>query len=324
MKLLQVAKKSVCLIKTKYKGMITLGTGFFIEFPTENGVLHGLITNNHVLKRKHLFSKSDPIFNIYFEEEREFHINSQDMNFIFSEKLIDITFIQLNDELIKKINPCFLTIDNRKCTEKESVLIIQYHKLVNGINDNQSIKYNKSILQEPSVTSGSIEYLSGINYYHSCSTYKGSSGSPLVNNSLKVIGIHKSFVREGNRRCATNINIVKYVISTAYKRKNENDIKNIRKLSQEYLEDLYNHNLKQMSKRLFKYSGNDSIPSLFFYRTNHAWYWTDNNIKKDDLKSLSQLKWTIIIPHEEVNNESLKPIHKNLIMWLKLSEFMYL
>jgi len=45
------------------------------------------------------------------------------------------------------------------------------------------------------------------------------------------------------------------------------------------------------------------------------------------MKTLKSLKWNIIIPHEEINNEknkSLSLIHRNLIMWLRLSEFMYL
>jgi len=42
------------------------------------------------------------------------------------------------------------------------------------------------------------------------------------------------------------------------------------------------------------------------------------------MKTLKSLKWEIIIPHEDLTNTDMDPIHRNLVMWLRQSEFMYL
>ena len=105
-----IAKQSVCIIKIKNeKGeIIKLGTGFFIELEIEdeNRILQGLITNNHVLNKDQLNLNCNNIFEIYFKEkDKIFVIHSDDMTFIFTEELIDITFIQFKKELSENINP---------------------------------------------------------------------------------------------------------------------------------------------------------------------------------------------------------------------------
>jgi len=137
-----IANKSVCIIKFKNKeNTLSMGTGFFVELQYENEVLKGLMTNNHVLSKNQLKSKNDPIFEIYFDENKEnFEINSNDMNFIFTEELIDITFIQFNDEIIKRINPFYLSIDNRKCVKMDQIMVIQYpvnKELLENIKNNK-------------------------------------------------------------------------------------------------------------------------------------------------------------------------------------------
>ena len=226
--LLKIANNSIFKIELKKEEDIIIGTGFFVEIEIENEILRGLMTNNHILGEKLLNSKSDSICKIYFEEGREFNINSENMDFVFTDKLIDVTFIQLKKEKIDKINPNFLKIEDSECTVNESIINIQYpikKESLNNINNNNSNKIcDLSILQERSIASGSIEYSSGINYCHSCPTREASSGSPLINNSLKVVAIHKS--SNSIKGYATKMTIAKYAIYIAYIRKNNNEINN--------------------------------------------------------------------------------------------------
>ena len=134
------------------------------------------------------------------------------------------------------------------------------------------------------MASGNIIHVSSdINYCHTCSTYFASSGSPLINSSLKVIGIHKS--SGDNENYATKISVAIYAIFTSYKRKYNNEIRD-------------------------------------------TWYWTDDkNLKDCEKTKLKNLKWKIIIPQEkqiDMKNHSLMSIHRILINWLRLSQFMYL
>lgn len=330
--LLKVANRSICIINFKNEeGYYKVGTGFFVEFQVENNLFRGLMTNNHVLYKNHLDSETDLGFEIFFEDRKEkFCINSNDMNFVFTEELIDITFIQLNDEIINKIDPYYLTVDERECIENDSIMVIQYpinRELVKDFKYNKIKSLKNPIVQELSITNGNIKDSFGINYSHSCSTYFASSGSPLFN-SLRVIGIHKS--SKGNVNYATKITVAKYAIYTSYIRKYKNEIRNslgiIKELSNDKIKELEKHRLIQQENNiLFKYEGNDIIPSLLFYRTQHAWYWTYYTINYDR-ENLKHLKWSIIIPHEtiDLNDASLLTIHKVLIMWLRISEFMYL
>ena len=332
-----IAKQSVCIIKIKNeKGeIIKLGTGFFIELEIEdeNRILQGLITNNHVLNKDQLNLNCNNIFEIYFKEkDKIFVIHSDDMTFIFTEELIDITFIQFKKELSENINPNYLKMYDEECINNDITTVIQYPV------DNNKTDY----VQKLSFSSEHIEYSSGINYSHKCSTFSASSGSPLVNNSLEVVGIHKSSLPNKNENYATKSTVAKYAICTAYLRRNKNEINNtinvIEELTEDRMEDIKNHNLiklkdpkdynlKKLNNNIFKFVGNDYIPSLLYYRTNHAWYWTNQITENYEMKTLKSLKWEIIIPHGEINNEenkSLSLIHRNLIMWLRLSEFMYL
>jgi len=201
------------------------------------------------------------------------------------------------------------------------------------------MKNKNDYVQNLSISPGYIKYLSGINYSHKCSTYDASSGSPLFNNSLEVVGIHKSKSEDKNENYATRSTVAKYAICTAYLRRNKNEINNaidvIEEISKEKMKDIKNHNLiilkdpkihnlKKLNNNIFKFIGNDFIPSLLFYRTNHAWYWTDQITDNYKMKTLKSLKWEIIIPHEKLINTDMEPIYRNLIMWLRLLEFMYL
>jgi len=252
-KFITVAEQSICIIIFENRiGKVELGTGFFIELEIEdeNGSLKGLMTNNHVLNKNKLNLNRNNIFEIYFKEKnKNFVIHSNDMTFIFTEELIDITFIQFKRELSEKINPNYLKIYEKECIINDITTVIQYPVDENSLkNMNNKNDYVPNL----SFSSGYIKYLSGINYCHTCSTYYASSGSPLVNNSLEVVGIHKSSSKDKNENYATKLTVAKYAIFTAYLRRNKNEINNtiniIEELTEDRMEDIKNHNLIKLKE----------------------------------------------------------------------------
>ena len=195
-------------------------------------------------------------------------------------------------------------------------------------------QYPKTIL---SFASGIIESSSGFNYFHNASTNSGSSGAPLINNNIKVIGVHKMGIISEKNNVATNLNIVKYAISTLFNKDYINDIKkareSTRKLSDDEIEELKKHGLKETSlSNMYKCPYFSSSSVMLFYRTNHGWYFTKKEKNKTNyvLKEIKLYNWTLINIYkkiEEIINEFGKELehrHELIISWLKISELMYM
>jgi len=293
---------SICKIET--------GTGFFIKFPIpwgNNNTLNGIITNNHVLNSSQL----TPGTSITISVESTHTININDSIFIFTSELIDVTFIQLSDEKINEINPCFLTPNDTDSKEGDLIYILQ-HPL------------GGELLFKP----GIIKKIHGIDYLHAVTTYFGSSGSPLINNDLKVTGVHKGFIDHNNTiyNVATRLSVVKYALYTSYNRRNIIGIERPRlpakELSTEEIEELENHGLQVLlsnDDKLFICKESEKLlSSVLFCRTNHAWYWTTlllNDFNKNDIINYFNnesgikryFKWTIINPYHNML------FHKNSI-----------
>jgi len=187
---------------------------------------------------------------------------------------------------------------------------------------------------------GRIENIHGFDYLHTCSTNAGSAGSPLLNDDSKVVGIHKTKLANENVNIATKISIVMYAINTLYNNRNLIEMEKAKQLpkelSEEEIDELRNHGLyKTLSPQLFISSKFDYYPELLFYRTNHAWYWTERSEifrkKKDfnDINKLKICKWSIIkiINENENNNEYYERLihrQKNIINFLKSTKLSYL
>eukprot|EP00833_Pecoramyces_ruminatium_P008856 jgi/Orpsp1_1/1182888/evm.model.c7180000083072.1 len=264
-----VSNNSLCKIKYKLnKDSIVVGTGFLIKFPLSfKGFLYGLITNNHVIEY------CDSNFEItIFMKNKNFSIKLNNSFFIFTSKLLDITFIQFTDDIINKINlnkKDFLCPYDKENEIGDNAYILQYPY-------GENIKFSNGI----------IKSYYGFNYLHTCLTYSGSSGSPLLNNDLKVIGVHcsKRTYKDNsinNIYIATKISVIEYAIRTLYNKRNLVGIEKINKtypkiLSSTEIEELKNHRIeeiKSQTRNLFKFSESNSS-TLLFYRSNHAWYWT--------------------------------------------------
>ncbi|KAG4083329.1 hypothetical protein H8356DRAFT_1357062 [Neocallimastix lanati (nom. inval.)] len=84
------------------------GTGFFIKLsiPSEQKPLYGLITNNHVLNSDYF--KNNDVVKISSNEKEDSFIIKLNNTFIFTSEFIDITFIQLSDDIYSKNPEIFL------------------------------------------------------------------------------------------------------------------------------------------------------------------------------------------------------------------------
>ena len=180
-------KTSICKIKCK-DGFYR--TGFFcnIQYGWDN-ILKVLMTTNHVLGedditlgKKISFSLNDE--NIFYE------IEIDESRRIFTDKKYDITIIQIKqNDNIKIDKNSFLNIDERLLKEnakeifkKEQIYLLHYSK-----DEKLIFSY------------GEIKNINEDNYtiQHLCNTEDISSGGPIINSRLQVIGIHTSDGPEG-------------------------------------------------------------------------------------------------------------------------------
>ena len=331
-KILELSEKSIGLISIEIfvneEKKIRKGTCFLvqIQLPLNEKPIYGFITNNHVLGSDNI---EDRKYKIEINN-KEVNIKRNERDFKFTCKLIDSTFIQITDDkFIKNENYLFieLCIENTdKLKENPEVFVIQYPGFKNSKKD---VFYS----------SGDIDHLSGFNIYHKASTGKGSSGSPLLNNKMKVIGLHKSASVSEDFNLATNINTIYYAINILYSKKYiypmEKFIKFPRELSNEENDELKNHGILETSvPYLYKCQYDcDSSSIILFYRTNHAWYCTkvpkNEKFKFKEIEEIELYKWRLFNFYKPIKenlgkmNNYLKHHHKVIFQWLKLSELMY-
>ena len=224
-------KYSTCFIEINNGG----GSGFFVELPipSEENPMSGLMTNNHVLDSK-CIQPGNTISIRLNEYKKEFVLNEKD--FIFTSELIDVTFIQLSNEIIDDIilncpiHFLYPRFDNHK--KGNLIYILQY--------PNKEFSYAK----------GRIQSITGFNYFHTASTERGSSGSPLLDREMGIIGIHKAGSESKKLNIATNINVIIYAIRLLYNKRYINDLNKAREPTKVLSED----ETKLLKKKWFKTS----------------------------------------------------------------------
>lgn len=218
--------------------------------------MYGIITCRHILPDKYL--RKDFKFKIKLNNRNdELQINLNSSKFIFSSRFIDITFIQLEDNIIDNLNlkkEHFLTPCN-DATEEEKIYVIQYPEGGNFME-----------------ASGYITSLYDFNYCHNVYTEYGSSGAPLFNKMYEVLGIHRGKTNEGIN-VATKYSKIEYAIRTFYNNKKSMMIENKyslerKKLSKEEINELENQGLEKLSNELFKFKKIKGFleKDLFFYQ----------------------------------------------------------
>lgn len=319
------------------------------------------MTNNHVINSN--FIENNEYFkinlNLLPEELEEdskisYKIPLDKNKFVFTSELIDVTFIELSEKDIKNPDFTFFDPDNDFNDESEQIYVFQYPE------------------GELSFSTGYIISSSCFNFCHTASTKCGSSGSPLLNKKMKVIGIHRGNYRTPDDEIlniGTKFSYVQNAINILFNKSYINDItkarKTARKLSDDEEKELENHGLNKMEEKelcnVYKcpYFSENYLGIMFYYRTNHGWYFTlrdDKNIKNKKENSLyfRTYSWIFINPYkkyEEIINEFKKLIfeeffneedkkhnmnrvlefynhldhrHELIISWLKASELMYM
>ena len=180
-------KKATCKILLKNEeGKIIYGSGFFCEILYFNKIIKVLFTNNHILDKDSI-KKGNIIQIVYKGDNKIIEIN--DKRFCKTSPTYDFTCIEILNE------------DN----------IEDFYEIEN-INNNY--KYNDNyiaIVQYPGggnmeIKTGHLIKIINYNIVHTVSTWKGSSGSPIILlSNFKVIGIHKSYDEKINSNIGTYI-----------------------------------------------------------------------------------------------------------------------
>ena len=179
-KILEQMKKNICKI---YIGD-NKGTGFFtqIPFPDKENKIPVLITNNHIIN-KGLFNSEIEI-SIYDISGRIKLDLSLSKRMKYTGEEYDITIIQILEK--DKINN-FLELDDKMLDN------IIYNKDNNNDYEDKTIYIIQYPQEGLSVSYGILKniYLDKTyKFIHTCSTNKGSSGSPIIGMNNKIIGIH--------------------------------------------------------------------------------------------------------------------------------------
>ena len=219
-KILEQMEKYICKININENQ----ATGFFCKFPIPNKdkMLHVYITNNHIINEEFLNKKNGKIkLDIKNEEDyKKLDLNDRKT---YTNKDYDVTIIELKEadgiknylELDDIIINDILNKENKiKEYKNETLYIIQYP--INKLSSSFGVL--SDILE-------SKKY----EFYHTCCTRAGSSGSPILNLKNKLIGIHKQAKKDKEYNIGTFLNFpIKDFIQIYYKNdNNDNKINNI-------------------------------------------------------------------------------------------------
>lgn len=307
--------KSTCIIEYINNNKRIKGTGFLVELPipNSNNPMKGLMTNNHILDHKILLKKE---ISLSFDlENKSFNLYPND-HLIFSDPFLDVTFIKLKDEELEELGLDCLEIHEEKSITT-GAFIVQYP---NGKN--------------LSIAQGKIKSRWGYNIFHTVSTDHGSSGGPLVLiNNNKIIGIHKSGMKELNCNAATNIQTIVEALRVIYNSKINNKLSIIKRartpLEDKEINELKDYGLIETnSPYIFISPRSEGVTPLWFYRTNHAWYWTPTEPKLGDIYTSN---WLIIYPGGSLKViggywHGQEPAKRNIVLihWLESTGLKYL
>ena len=145
------------------------GTGFFLEINDANlPFKRGLLTANHVL------DNNMEIRFLYKNENRTIEITKNRR--VFTDKNLDYTFIEILPE--DNINLFFklavLPNNDLQNLKKQEIILIQHTK--------HNLQFSSGYIIKT--------IAEGTTIHHNCSTFAGSSGSPILLIDLTVIGFH--------------------------------------------------------------------------------------------------------------------------------------
>ena len=193
-KLFEKGKLTTCKIITENGN----GTGFFCIIPFKYETIKMLFTNNHVLNKESI--KIGNIIKCAYKKEIKI-IEITKERFCNTNADLDYTCIQIfNDDKIED----FYEIENNKNPKdnysNEDICLMQYPK-----GGPLTLK------------TGHLKKIDEEEIQHSVTTFKGSSGSPIILllRDYKIIGIHKAAKNSLNLNIGTSM---KYIIQDINKK----------------------------------------------------------------------------------------------------------
>ncbi len=194
--------KGSCICKINGKGV---GTGFFCKMIYQNELVPVLITNYHVIDDK--FVQSNNSLKVYINEDYKFiNINKNKIIYLSSNNEYDLIVIRLQDGEIDhylKIDENIFKQNSEQAYKNEPIYILHYP----GKDEKAKISYGTG-----------IEKINEYDIKHLCNTEEGSSGSPILSATDKIIGIHKAANRKRGYNFGT---FLKYPLSELNGNKNE-------------------------------------------------------------------------------------------------------
>ena len=287
------------------------GTGFLVRLPDEISLnrrnLCGLMTNNHVLKKNDIRNGGKLHLKFEYPKKHEVEIQIAPGCFRFTSQFLDVTFVEIDSS-----NLSFLET-NSTITQKQKAFIVQFPK-------EESICFAQ----------GYIRTFMGFNILHEISTDFGSSGSALVDFNGKVIGVHKQSNQNDKCNIATDIRVVISAIQSLVnsgKTGFDITIGDAKILSEQEIQELGKQGLQPTpNPDIFISPASFGVTPLWFYRSNHAWYWTPKDPGNYRIENLVLSNWTIIerdFPCKVIGGkwDGEEPANRNvkLINWLSLN-----
>ena len=262
-------------------GRHSWGSGFFVVFRIHNNqVLYGVMTNNHVLDKNRLNVEQNVQLRLHNDETITVQFRGAGIRFTCP--LLDVTFIELKDADVQTMDHHgvqFLNVSgSSQCTRPGTEMaIMQYPQ-------------NHSTL---AFAQGNVCSLWGTCILHDVSTHNGSSGSGIVSlRSGEVVAIH----RARRAKMKVNVGVRASVAIEAIKKVVNVDIahhKPAKDLNYSELQELKMLGLLPTeNKFLFISSSSFFVTPLWFYRTNHTWYWTPTRPDSyDEMEQLRRCNW---------------------------------
>lgn len=286
-------------------------TGFLIclAIPSFTKPLLGLMTNNRVLPVESL--QNNCSIHCSFEIDNkavplDFTLGEDRLR--FTDPLLDYTFIQINsDELKFEGEPLSV---NEKIDIKQEIIIAQHLK-------GQSLFF----------VEGTILSLWGSNFIYEGNSQYGSSGCAVCTLSGEVVGLHRS----GNM--GTSIYYIQKSIEILNGSASPNSSYELaRALTAKDKEELKSHGLSETpNPYVFISRAALFVTPLWFFRSNHAWYWTPVKPKDFSQEELDRCNWMMVWSGEQLEVkggcwDGIKPAKKNIVLieWLISTELQYL
>ena len=237
-KIIEQMEKFICKIKIGE----TIGTAFFCEipFPNKNNMLPVLISNNHTINRDFLFNNGSEL-EIHIKEKKDIIKLNLDKRMKYTNEKYDITIIELKE-----------TDEIKNFLELDDIII---DDIINNNNKNKEfIDKTIYIIQYPeselSVSYGLLDNIyadKNYNFIHKCSTKNGSSGSPIMNMSNKIIGVHKEGYKDEYNIGSFLNEAIKEFIQQFYYHKDISDNKNDKNIILNEYNKKYNLDIKDIN-----------------------------------------------------------------------------